>query len=257
MVEYVISFFVIYGAVTIRYLIIASIFYYIYYKVFRKKYAYKKIQSKFPKNSDHFRELKYSLLSVVFIGILGVITLRSPISQYNQVYFNFSEMPIWYYVLTFPIMLIVHDTYFYWMHRALHHPVLFKKTHLVHHRSTNPSPWAAYAFHPLEAILEAAILPILAFTLPLHISAIALFFLFSVFYNIYGHSGFEWYPNGFQNHWLGKWINTSVHHNLHHKDFKNSYGLYFTFWDRLMGTMASDYNKTFQEVTSRVELQSK
>lgn len=252
--EHVIGFFAIYGAVAIRYLIIASFFYLIYYKVRRDKLSFKKIQLKFPKGSDYLREIKYSLLSVVFIGVMGALTLVDPVRSYTQVYFEFGAMPTWYYIISFPLMLIIHDTYFYWMHRVLHHPSIFKTTHLVHHKSTNPSPWAAYAFHPFEAIAEAAILPILAFTLPLHISAIALFFLFSIIYNVYGHSGFEWYPKNFHKHWLGKWINTSVHHNLHHKDFDNSYGLYFTFWDRLMGTMAVTYNETYEEVASRESL---
>jgi len=254
MIEYVIAFFVIYGVIAIRYLIIAAIVYLVYYKFFQKKLAYKKIQIKFPKAGDYQRELVYSLLTIIFFGVVGVLTFRSPLSEYNQIYYGFSEMPIWYYILCFPLMLIIHDTYFYWMHRALHHPVLFKATHLVHHKSTNPSPWAAYAFHPFEAVLEAAILPILAFILPLHISAFGLFFLFSIMYNVYGHSGFEWYPKNFNRHWFGKWINTSVHHNLHHKDFDNSYGLYFTFWDRLMGTMSVSYDETFDDITERKDL---
>ncbi len=252
--DYVTSFFIIYGAIAIRYLIIATIFFLIYYKFLRNKIAYKKIQQKFPKGSDYIRELKYSLLSVVFFGAFGVLALRSPISIYNQVYYDLNSLPIWYYMLCFPVMLIIHDTYFYWMHRSLHHPRIFKHAHLVHHKSTNPSPWAAYAFHPLEAILEAAILPILAFMLPLHITAIGLFFLFSIIYNVYGHSGFELYPKKFQKHWLGKWLNTSVHHNLHHKNFDNSYGLYFTFWDRLMNTMAESYEETYDEVKGRKKL---
>ena len=251
MMEYLLTFIVIYGAIAVRYLIVAVVFYIVYYKVFKSKFAGKKIQLKFPKNQDYIREIKYSLFAIFFFGIAGVISLRSPISEYNQVNYDFKEMPIWYYIACFPVMLVIHDTYFYWMHRSLHHPSLYKYTHEVHHRSTNPSPWAAYAFHPFEAILEAAILPILAFTLPLHISAIGLFFLFSIIYNVYGHSGYELYPKSLNKHWAGKFLNTSIHHNMHHKEFKNSYGLYFTFWDRLMGTMAEQYEEKFEEVTSR------
>lgn len=63
-----------------------------------------------------------------------------------------------YYFAAFPIMFVIHDTYFYWTHRIMHHKSVFNVMHLVHHKSTNPSPWAAYAFHPLEAIVEVGIL---------------------------------------------------------------------------------------------------
>ena len=48
-------------------------------------------------------------------------------------------------------------------------------------------------------------------------------------------------------------INTSVSHNMHHQYFKGNYGLYFTIWDRLMGTMNKNYDKSFEEITSRTK----
>ncbi|MEL6805609.1 MAG: hypothetical protein AAFO91_17710 [Bacteroidota bacterium] len=50
----------------------------------------------------------------------------------------------------------------------MHHPLLFKWVHLIHHRSTNPSPWASYSFHILEAILEVMIAPIILVLVPMH-----------------------------------------------------------------------------------------
>lgn len=148
-------------------------------------------------------------------------------------------------------MSIIHDTYFYWMHRLMHHPKLFKLFHLIHHKSSNPSPWAAYSFHPFEAVIESLIFVVFLFTIPIHSVHLMLFFIFSLIYNVYGHLGFELYPKGFSTHWLGKWINTSVSHNMHHQYFKGNYGLYFTLWDRLMGTMNKKYDQMFNEVTSR------
>tara|TARA_B110001450_G_C17538428_1_gene447614 strand:+ start:480 stop:671 length:192 start_codon:yes stop_codon:yes gene_type:complete len=43
-----------------------------------------------------------------------------------------------------------------------------------------------------------------------------------------------------------KWINTSVAHNLHHKKFDGNYGFYFLFWDRIMGTLREEYDKTYE-----------
>ncbi len=238
-----------------RYIITATIFFLLYYVIFKNKWAYKKIQRKLPNNKDYIREVSYSLMTIFIFAGMGMLIFNSPITEYSKIYWDIGEYPIWYYVLSFPLMFFIHDTYFYWMHRTMHHPAIFKTAHLVHHKSTNPSPWAAYSFHPIEGFFEGAILPILAFALPLHFSTFGFFFLFQIVYNVYGHSGYEWYPKGFNNHWLGKWINTSIHHNLHHKHFDNSYGLYFTFWDRVMGTLHPLYNETFDEVKTRTKPQ--
>ena len=132
----------------------------------------------------------------------------------------------------------------------MHHPRLFRIFHLVHHQSTNPSPWAAYAFHPLEALVEIGITVLFLFIMPIHAYHLMVFSLVMIAYNVYGHCGYELYPRGFSRHWLGRWINTSVSHNQHHQYFKGNYGLYFTFWDRMMGTIRDDYDRKFQDVTA-------
>jgi lathosterol oxidase len=68
---------------------------------------------------------------------------------------------------------------------------------------------------------------------------------------VYGHLGYELYPNGLNKNRVGRWINTSTSHNQHHQYFKGNYGLYFTFWDRMMGTLRSDYERRFDEITKR------
>ncbi|MFZ6012980.1 MAG: sterol desaturase family protein [Bacteroidota bacterium] len=133
----------------------------------------------------------------------------------------------------------------------MHRRPIFNIVHRVHHLSTNPSPWAAMAFHPLEAVFEAGIIVIVPLLFPVHPLAIGLFLLFMMIYNVYGHLGYELYPKGFSRSWLGRWINTSVNHNLHHQYFKGNYGLYFLFWDKIMGTLQPAYDKTFDEITSR------
>ena len=67
--------------------------------------------------------------------------------------------------------------------------------------------------------------------------------------NAMGHLGYEIFPIGMNKHVLGKWINTSVNHNMHHKYFKGNYGLYFTFWDKIMGTTHPNYHNTYKKVT--------
>lgn len=246
------KFFDIISRIGIRYLLIAGTTFIFFYVLLKRKILYKKIQKAIPKNSDYLREFTYSITTIFIFGLIIVTIIGNPIIRpYTKIYENIQEHGWFYYFAAFPIMLIIHDTYFYWSHRIMHHKLLFKTFHLVHHKSTNPSPWAAYAFHPLEAVVENGIFIVFAFSFPLHASHAPLFFLFSVIYNIYGHLGWELYPKGFNKSFIGKWVNTSVCHNQHHKYFKGNYGLYFIFWDRIMGTLRDDYDSAYEEVKSR------
>jgi sterol desaturase/sphingolipid hydroxylase (fatty acid hydroxylase superfamily) len=235
-----------------KYYLIAGAIFFLFYVVFKNKILYKKIQLLFPKNADYLREILYSTGTIFIFGFIPLLIIANPaVRVHTTLYDNISDYGWLYYFLAYPIMFIMHDTYFYWTHRMMHHKTLFNPMHLVHHKSTNPSPWAAYAFHPLESIVEVGIFVVFLFTIPLHRSHLATFFLLSIMYNIYGHLGWELYPKGFSKSFIGKWINTSVNHNQHHKYFKGNYGLYFLFWDRIMGTIRADYDEAFEEVKSR------
>ena len=235
-----------------RYYLIAGAVFFLFYVVLKNKILHKKIQSLFPKNTDYLREIFYSTITILIFGFIPLFFIANPaMKSHTTLYDNISDYGWFYYFLAYPIMFIMHDTYFYWTHRIMHHKSLFNIMHLVHHKSTNPSPWAAYAFHPLESIVEIGIFVVFLFTLPVHTTHIIIFFLLSIMYNIYGHLGWELYPKGFSKSLIGKWINTSVNHNQHHKYFKGNYGLYFLFWDRIMGTIRADYDEAFEEVKSR------
>ena len=49
--------------------------------------------------------------------------------------------------------------------------------------------------------------------------------------------------------WLG-WNNTTTHHDLHHETGRYNYGLYFRWWDKLMGTEHPDYRRKFESIVS-------
>lgn len=223
--------------ISTRYFIVAGLAFFIFYILLYKRIASRKLQPALPKNSDYLRELGYSMITMSLFALIPLLLLFNPtVRPYTSLYSDIQEKGWAYYLLIFPVMALMHDTYFYWTHRLMHHPKLYRVMHSVHHASTNPSPWAAYSFHPTEAVIEIGIFIIFIFTLPVHRSHIFIFFLFSITYNVYGHLGWELYSEAFQKSRFGRWINTSRQHNLHHKHFKGNYGLYFLFWDRWMGT---------------------
>jgi sterol desaturase/sphingolipid hydroxylase (fatty acid hydroxylase superfamily) len=233
-----------------RYFVAAGVAFLIFYVLFRNKTPLKKIQEKFPGNNDFLREIIYSVITILIFATVPVLLLNTPIRPHTTFYTDIDQYGKAYFFFAFLLMLLMHDTYFYWMHRLMHHPALFRIMHLVHHKSTNPSPWAAYAFHPLEAIVEVGIVPIFLFTIPIHTFHLPMFFMFMIVYNVYGHLGYELYPKGFAKHPIGRWVNTSVNHNQHHQYFKGNYGLYFLFWDRVMGTIREDYEDRYEKVKS-------
>lgn len=123
----------------------------------------------------------------------------------------------------------------------MHSPKLFRTMHQLHHRSVYPTAFAAYSFHPTEALVEALIVSVIIFMIPVHPLAFFIFQSFSTAYNVYGHSGREFFPRGMNAHWLGRWVNTSTAHSMHHARGRHNYGLYFTFWDRAMNTLDPKY----------------
>lgn len=240
----------------LRYLIIAGIAFLVWYIIRKKQIAHKKIQLRFPTGKDYGREIFFSLITVFIFAAVGYFLLSTnmPIRQHTLIYKGVDTYGKLWFWLAFPIILLIHDAYFYFIHRLMHHPKIFKAVHLLHHRSTNPSPWAAFAFHPLESLLEQGIVVLLVFCIPLNPLHLFFFFLFQMLYNVYGHLGWELYPKGFNKSKIGRWVNTSVNHNQHHQYFKGNYGLYFLWWDRWLGTIRKDYDEQFEQVKNRKRL---
>lgn len=245
----VIKFFVAVLSVTVlRYFIVAGIAFVLFYKLFNNKVIANKIQAKTAAKADFIRDILHSLqTTLVFTGIAALVFL-TPLKHITQVSAAGTVLPIWWVVLSVPLSLIIHDTYFYWMHRLLHHPSIFRYTHLLHHRSTNPSPWSSYSFGFLEAIAEGMVLLVVTMLLPMNGTSVGLFILIGYVINVYGHLGYEIAPLWLRNTPLFEVFNTSVHHNFHHSKFKGNYGLYFRVWDRLMGTEHPDYVKEYDRI---------
>jgi sterol desaturase/sphingolipid hydroxylase (fatty acid hydroxylase superfamily) len=243
--------YMLFSVILLRYMIIASVAFLIYYVIKRRSWFALKIQQRFPAGTDYWREILFSVLTSFIFTAIGFIVFVSPIARFTQSYYNINKYGIVYFIGSIFLMIVIHDAYFYWTHRWMHGKRVFKWFHKVHHLSTNPSPWAAFSFHPLEAVIEGSVIAFMAFLFPVHPLAIGIFLLFMMTYNVYGHLGYELYPKGFSKSRVGKWINTSINHNMHHQHFHGNYGLYFLWWDRWMGTLQAGYDDRFDEVKSR------
>jgi Delta7-sterol 5-desaturase len=235
----------------LRYLIPASFFFTLFWVIGKKWWQHLFIQKTFPKQIQLWKEFGYSMSTVLIFSMVGFGIYSANRAGITLIYYKVSDYGVVYMCVSLILTLVFHDFYFYWTHRLMHHKHLFKYIHRVHHESTNPSPWAAYAFHPWEALVQAMVLPIMVFVLPLHPVTISLFLIYMIVRNVVGHLGFEILPKGFtKNKWLN-WNTTITHHSMHHEHFYCNYGLYFSWWDKLMKTEHREYHKTFDEVKAR------
>lgn len=236
----------------LRYALVAGCAWLLAYIVYKKRWWRRKIIQREPRPGEVWNELKWSLLTALIYGLMGTATLVvGRLTGTLQIYRKIGTHGWVWFASSILIAILVHDTWFYWTHRIMHHRRLFRMFHRVHHQSTNPSPWAAYSFAPLEAVVQAGIFPLLAFTVPIHALAFFSFMVWQISFNVLGHTGYEYNPRWLMNSWLGRIINTPTHHVQHHEKMRGNYGLYFNFWDRLMGTNHRDYEERFREVTMR------
>jgi len=233
---------------TVFYLIFAGITFYIFYVAGKKTFARFKIQERLTKKKNVIREIKYSLLSLAVFSSIAIIIYHLLQHGYTKMYTDFSEYGTAYFAFTCVAMIFINDAFFYWAHRFIHWKKIYKHVHKVHHLSTDPTPWAALSFHPFEAMVLSVFQLSIVFIFPIHYWATLVVALFTMLYNFMGHLGYEMFPDRFATNKFTKWSNTATHHNMHHKLFHWNFGLYFNFWDRLMGTQHPEYEKEFAKV---------
>lgn len=239
--------------VVLRYLLFAGGAYLFFYVWRRRQWLARRIQPRFPTTEQLRLEIGYSLLTaLIFTGVFAA-TFALWQHGFTRIYTEVAAHGWPYLALSVALLMLLHDTYFYWSHRLMHHRRVFKYVHRVHHLSHNPSPWAAYAFHPLEAVIEVGILPLAVLVLPVHPLALAIFGLYTFIFNVMGHLGYELLPPALHRHWLGRWLNTGTHHNLHHQLVKGNYGLYFNLWDTWMGTNHHLNEARYAQATATAE----
>lgn len=183
------------------------------------------------------REIGWSLASAAIYGVpAGVVAWGWREHGWTQIYSDVNAYPLWYMPVSVLAFLVLHDTWFYWTHRWMHQPRLFRIAHAVHHESRPPTAWAAMSFHPWEAVSGAVVIPALVFLIPIHVAALGTVLSIMTIMGVGNHMGWEMFPRWLVHGPAGKWLITATHHQKHHEAYRGNYGLYFRIWDRLCGT---------------------
>lgn len=229
------------------YSVAAGLLWLVFYVLFHRALAHRKVVARSPSWRQLGAETVRSLRSIAVFGLVSAVVVFAALGGHTCLYRRVEDYGWGWFVASILIAVVVHDTYFYWTHRLMHQPRLFRRIHRTHHLSTDPTPWAAYSFSVAEAVVQAGIGPLLVFTIPMHGVAFLIFMTWQLSFNVFGHCGYEIFPAWFLRTWAGRLLNTPTHHALHHEKVNGNYGLYFNVWDRLMATNHPDYETRFAQ----------
>ena len=172
----------------------------------------------------------WSLVSGVSVWSLYEIGVSYVLANGWIPYIGWGNQPI-LFVLYFAFIPLWESFYFYWIHRMLHWPPLYRRFHSVHHRNVNVGPWSGLSMHPIEHIiyLGGVLIHGLIGAHPLHIIYHLHYYTLSAAST---HSGFEGLVVKDKNRLnLG-----TFHHQMHHRYFECNYGSLEIPWDVVFGS---------------------
>ncbi|PRP99645.1 sterol desaturase family protein [Enhygromyxa salina] len=233
-----------------RYLVVCGGAFLLFWVVFAKRFAHRRCQSTIPERKVLVAELKNSLLGIIFFMVPSVAAIPLYFTGHLELIVDPAATSPAIMVLSFVLFVIGADAWFYWTHRAMHDSRIYRFTHQLHHLSEQPSPLAGYSFAILEALVLGLYLPLVLLVVPINRAVLGAFVLFFSLVEAYVHLGFEILPRWVARSRIGKYLGTSVFHNMHHENGAYNFAVYFTWWDRMFGTIHPDYTERYEQVTA-------
>ncbi|XP_036209464.1 lathosterol oxidase [Myotis myotis] len=180
-----------------------------------------------------YREIMFTVQALPWMSIPTVALFLLELRGHSKLYDDVGGFPSGWFHLIVSVLsfLFFTDMLIYWIHRGLHHRLVYKHIHKPHHIWKIPTPFASHAFHPVDGFLQSLPYHIYPFIFPLHkVVYLGLYILVNI-WTISIHDGDFRVPQI-----LRPFINGSAHHTDHHMFFDYNYGQYFTLWDRIGGS---------------------
>jgi Delta7-sterol 5-desaturase len=227
------------------------IVYFLVWKIFKKRLINWRIQLVNRVDGNQIKaEILNSFFTLIVSTLFVIVIFLLKSLGYTKIYTDINEYPKYYAYGGFFVFLFLDDTWFYWVHRLLHHPKIFKYIHKVHHKSIDVNPFTSLSFHWAEALLLTFWIVPVSMVFPMYVPALGILQIWGFLDNIKSHLGYEFFPSWWNKN-IGKFMTSSTHHNMHHSKFNGNYGVHFRIWDKLLGTEFADYEKTFDEIQRR------
>lgn len=145
----------------------------------------------------------------------------------------------WSALPIFVLCMVLFDAWFYFGHRLLHTRA-FYRFHLLHHRSVAPTVWSSDSIGTVDTAICQGFYAIVPLIVPFPPLILVLHRVFDHVNGTFGHAGFEYFASRTARHPSPMLCTT--YHDLHHSEFRYNFANYFSFWDRVLGTVHPGYD---------------
>ena len=192
-------------------------------------------------------EINQALHAMPLMSALTAPFFVAETQGWTKLYDFPSEAPFSLYNwIQYPLFIAFTDFGIYWIHRALHYPFIYKRFHKPHHKWIISTPYASYAFHPLDGWAQSVPYHVFPILFPLQKVAYLGLFTFVTVWTVMIRTYLSfWATSESHANCLaddGEYatnspvINGSACHTIHHYYFNYNYGQFTTFWDRVGGS---------------------
>ncbi|MFM6008790.1 MAG: sterol desaturase family protein, partial [Sphaerospermopsis kisseleviana] len=113
-----------FGLIVARYFLIAGSIYGVLYLVMAHRVAAYSLRRSPPQQSLIRQNITLSLISASIFALGAAIVMIAYDQGLTQIYVDSHPYGAWYSIVSLLLVLILQDTYFYFLHRAFHHPRL-------------------------------------------------------------------------------------------------------------------------------------
>jgi len=121
------------------------------------------------------------------------------------------------------LFVVLTELEFFFIHRALHLPDLYRRVHKVHHEVTQPFGLCALYFHPFEHAISSLQSFVPALLLGSHIVVLQVWIAVATAMVVIHHSGYDWEPYVPDSMWPFR--SMTQQHDFHHAAFSKCFGV--------------------------------
>ena len=236
--------------VFLRYVVFSGGYHYLLRQLLRERLRHRLLHEGGYARTQVQREIGRSAIVSLIFAAFGILVLYLWQAGHTRLYLSIASLRELFWLVAGPAaFLLLQETYYYWVHRWMHRPGIYERVHRWHHESIETTAWTAFSFHPLEAILQAAFLPLAVLLIPMHAFAFLTLLAVMTLSATINHAGIEVFPARWGEIPLLRGLIGATHHDVHHRQARYNFGLYFTFWDKWMGTESPGFRKRFRKYT--------